>query len=289
MGTSELAQQARTTQRSDVWVIEPPIDVERDNPEVDGSAFRRNYGLTDLDFVVVSVSRLALDLKLDALVRAIDAIEMLGSSYPVKLVLVGDGPARGALEERARAVNHRLGRKAVLLVGETLDPRSAYAAADLVVGMGSSALRALAIGRPLVVQGEQAFSEVFEAETRDLFLKQGFYGVSDGSSGVSRLAGQIESLMLDPDRREALGKYGRQQVQERFSLRRAVELQLDIYAEVLSKAHRGNVLDAVRSAHLSLMLELVNHNPYRKRKKKLQTLQLLAAAESGSWPPVISR
>ena len=165
MGTADLGGQARKVQKGGVWVIEPPIDVERDNPDIDGSAFRRRHHVSDEEFLIVSVSRLALDLKLDALVRAIDAVDLLASAHPLKLVLVGDGPARDALEMRANAVNSRIGREVVLLPGAEMDPRSAYAAADLVVGMGSSALRAMAIGRPLIVQGEKAFSEIFEPET----------------------------------------------------------------------------------------------------------------------------
>lgn len=103
--------------------------------------------------MIVIVSRLALDLKLDALVRAIDAVDVFAGSHPLKRVLVGDGPACDTLEMRAKAVNSRHGRDVVLLPGAHMDPRSAYAGANLVVGTGSSAFRAMAIGRPLIVQG----------------------------------------------------------------------------------------------------------------------------------------
>ncbi len=285
MGTADLGAQARKVQRSDVWVIEPPIDVEYDNPRIDGSAFRGRHGVSADDFLVVSVSRLALDLKLDALVRALDAVDLLAGQYPLKLVLVGDGPAREALDSRAKAVNLRHGRDVVLLPGAEMDPRPAYAAADLVVGMGSSALRALAIGRPLIVQGEKAFSEIFEPKSYDLFLKQGFYGLSDASIGAHRLARQIEELLLDPDRRSRLGSYGRQVVTERFSLKRAIDLQLDIYQQVLANPPRRSIADAARSARLALMLEFANHDPARKRSKKIRELAILSAARSGRWPP----
>ncbi|MBB5537930.1 glycosyltransferase family 4 protein [Rhizobium giardinii] len=285
MGTADLGAQARKVQRSDVWVLEPPIDVDYDNPRIDGSAFRSRLGVSADDFLVVSVSRLALDLKLDALVRALDAVDMLAGQYPLKLVLVGDGPAREALASRAKAVNLRHGRDVVLLPGAEMDPRPAYAAADLVVGMGSSALRALAIGRPLIVQGEKAFSEIFEPTTYDLFLKQGFYGLSDASAGSHRLARQIEELLLDPARRSRLGSYGRQVVAERFSLKRAIDLQLDIYRHVLASPPRRSFADAARSARLALTLEFANHDPARKKSKKLRELAILSAARSGRWPP----
>jgi hypothetical protein len=41
-----------------------------------------------------------------------------------------------------------------------------------MVGTGSSALRALAIGRPVVVRGERGFSEICEAGTLPIFLRQ---------------------------------------------------------------------------------------------------------------------
>lgn len=285
MGTADLGAQASKVHRSDVWVLEPPIDVERDNPDVDGSEFRRRHCASEDELLIVSVSRLALDLKLDALVRAIDAVDLLAGSYPVKLVLVGDGPARDALKTRAKAANLRHGRDVVLLPGAEMDPRSAYAAADLVVGMGSSALRALAIGRPLIVQGEEAFSEIFEPRTYDLFLKQGFYGLSDGSPGAQRLARQIEELVLDPARRNDLGVFGRKMVTERFSLKRAIDLQLDIYQHVLANPPRRKLTHAVRSARLALMLEFANHAPSRKRRRNIRELAVLAAARSGRWPP----
>jgi glycosyltransferase involved in cell wall biosynthesis len=286
MGTADLGAQARKVQKSGVWVIEPPIDVERDNPGIDGSAFRRRHQVTDEEFLIVSVSRLALDLKLDALVRAIDAVDLLAGSHPLKLILVGDGPARDALQMRAKVVNSRHGRDVVLLPGADMDPRSAYAAADLVVGMGSSALRAMAIGRPLIVQGEEAFSEIFEPGTYDLFLKQGFYGLGDGRPGAQRLARQIEELVEDDTRRAEFAVFGRQVVTERYSLQRAIDLQLDIYRQVLANPSRRSLSDAARLARLALMLEYTNHNPGRKRNKKAREAAILAAARSGQWPPV---
>lgn len=286
MGTADLGAQARKVQKGGVWVIEPPIDVERDNPHIDGSAFRRRHHVSDEEFLIVSVSRLALDLKLDALVRAIDAVDLLASAHPLKLVLVGDGPARDALEMRANAVNSRIGREVVLLPGAEMDPRSAYAAADLVVGMGSSALRAMAIGRPLIVQGEKAFSEIFEPETYDLFLKQGFYGLGDSKPGAQQLARQIEDLVVDAARRTQLGIFGRQVVTERYSLQRAIDLQLDIYRQVLANPSKRSLVDAARSARLALMLEYANHDPARKRNKRARESAILAAARSGRWPPV---
>ncbi|KQO76278.1 glycosyltransferase family 4 protein [Rhizobium sp. Leaf262] len=285
MGTQNLAIEARKRQKNGVWVIEPPIDVVRDNPDIDGSAFRRKHAVSPNEFLIVSVSRLAIDLKLDALVRAIDAVDKLSRSCRLRLILVGDGPARDALEARAAAVNSRHGREIVRLAGQELDPRSAYAAADLVVGMGSSALRALAMGIPLIVQGEEGFSEIFEPESYDLFLKQGFYGRGDAQAGPERLAEQIHALFREPDLRLELARYGRRIVTERFSVERANALQLAIYHQILSTPSMRRPSEAFRSARMSLMVEIDNHNPLRKRQKRRVQLNLLNAARCGDWPP----
>jgi hypothetical protein len=43
MGTEELAEAARATQRGNVRVLEPPIDTEGDSPANEGSGFRAMY------------------------------------------------------------------------------------------------------------------------------------------------------------------------------------------------------------------------------------------------------
>ena len=89
--------------------------------------------------------------------NAIDAVSALPAELRVRLVIVGDGPARAELDALAASANARCGRTVATLVGAADDPRPWYAAADVVLGMGSSALRAMAYAKPLVVQGERGF------------------------------------------------------------------------------------------------------------------------------------
>jgi len=93
MGTQKLGAEARRLRHGPVWVIEPPIDVEADHPGVDGTPFRRGLGVDDDELLVVTVSRLAITLKLDALIRAIDAVDRLAGLFKIRLAVVGGGPA----------------------------------------------------------------------------------------------------------------------------------------------------------------------------------------------------
>ena len=94
--------------------------------------------------------------------------------------------------------NARAGRPVVLLAGELRDPRAAYAAADVCLGMGGSALRAMAFAKPLVVQGEGGFWELLTPDTVDRFLWTGWYGVGDDPArGAAVLADILRPLLAE--------------------------------------------------------------------------------------------
>jgi glycosyltransferase involved in cell wall biosynthesis len=182
--------------------------------------------------VVVMVTRLEDWLKLEGVLRAIDAVEALAATARLRLVIVGEGTARSRVQERADEVNAACGRDLVILTGGLVDPRPAYDAADLMLGMGGSALRSLAFAKPLVVLGERGFSRVLDESTLPLFLRQGWYGLGDGRA--DDLEGQIRRLIEDPDRAD-LGKWGRAVVEERFDLDVAADRLVDWYEETVQR------------------------------------------------------
>ena len=141
LGTPELFDQARMAGRRQLELILPPVDVHRNSPPaVDASSFKKQYGIKTSDITLVTVSRLVQWMKAESLRRTIEVVRSLGRDLPVRFLIVGDGTSRGDLEHLGNQVNSELGRQAVVLTGALLDPRPAYAAADIVVGMGSSAL-----------------------------------------------------------------------------------------------------------------------------------------------------
>jgi glycosyltransferase involved in cell wall biosynthesis len=234
VGTQEIATQERNL-RPDVHVIEPPIDTTANAPVADNRAARRSFGLADDDIAVVSVSRLAAALKREGLLAAIRAVGDIDPARHVRLLIVGDGPCRAEIEAAAAEVNARRNAPVVTLTGAMLDPRDAYAAADVVIGMGMSALRAMAFGKPVIVQGEAGFWLPLTAQTLPVFLDQGFYGIGDGSDGAPRVARALDELSRDPARRAEIGALGRSVVVDRFSLETAADRQLEIYTAALRR------------------------------------------------------
>jgi glycosyltransferase involved in cell wall biosynthesis len=260
VGTRELRDRTAAGRTGPVHLIEPPVDVVRNAPGHPVTAFRERFGLLDSDgdfdsgggpdsgggldsgggapgrtFDLVMVCRLVPELKLEGILTAIDVVGGLARQRPVRLTIVGDGPASAAVRERADAANALTGRRAVVLTGQLDDPRPAYAAADAVLGMGGSALRGLAFGRPLVVQGERGFWELLTPQSCETFLRQGWYGLGDDDrSGADRLRGILDRLIGDGQLCRSLGDYGRELAVSRFSLQRAATVQEEIYRQALA-------------------------------------------------------
>ena len=218
-GTPELLDQARAAGHRRLELLLPPVDVHQNAPDaVDPQPFRKRYGVENRDLTLVTVSRLDTLMKAESLIRTVDAVRRLGRGLPLRLMIVGDRDMRAKLERLAVETNAQLGRAAIVLTGALLDPRPAYAAADIVIGMGSSALRGMAFGKPVVIVGEQGFSAPLTPETAESFYYKGIYGQGDGSTGNARLVADICALAERPEQLLGLGKFSRQFVVRHFSL-----------------------------------------------------------------------
>jgi hypothetical protein len=161
-----------------------------------------------------------------------------------------------------------------------LDPRPAYAAADIVVGMGSSALRAMAHAKPVVVQGERGFSDIFDERTAPVFFWQGFYGVGNGTRGGPRLAIQLGELVANLDRRRQVGQFGLETVRDRFSLQAAAVHLSGVYEEVaaIRRPAWRQASEALRVGGLALANEVRLHRPREKRAQRVEHAERLEAA-----------
>ena len=174
--------------------------------------------------LVLGVGRLVYYKGFEYLVRAIVAVDG-------KLVILGDGPLRGALE--ALAAELGVGER-VAFPGPVRDLAPWYHAADVFVlpavarseAFGIVQLEAMAAGTPVV-------------NTR---LQSGVPFVSrDGETGVTvppadpdALAAALRRLLDDPALRERYGSAARERVRREFSLDRMVADTLAVYREAAS-------------------------------------------------------
>jgi glycosyltransferase involved in cell wall biosynthesis len=139
------------------------------------------------------------------------AAALLTSRWPrLHVVLVGDGECRAALEGLARALGLE-GR--AHFVGRRSNEPNPHQLFDISVlcsvseGFPNSIVEAMAAGRPVVATDVGGVTDA----------------VSDGETGLlippsnpDRLAAAIEALLLDPERRCALGSAGRDRARDRY-------------------------------------------------------------------------
>lgn len=257
VGTQQIADVERGKGRSRVKAIDPPVDLSYNNlSAVAGVAeFRAAHGLSADRLTVVCVTRLAEQLKLEGILTAIEVVERLGNHLPVQLVIVGDGPARDVVASAARAANARC--QNVILTGEMVDPRPAYAAADVAIGMGGSALRAMAFQTPLVVQGENGFWRLLTPDTVEQFKWTGWYGYGkSAASGAAELQEILAPVLADPALRRRLGEYSLEVVRQGYSLERAAFLHEEVLAEAAGHRVAPGPVELGRAAGMFLHYKL---------------------------------
>lgn len=233
VGTRQIAE-AESGRREMVYCIEPPVDVVANSPGSVRPATPPASSVDDGSLLVVIVSRLARELKLEGILTACHVVgELSREGLNIHLVMVGDGPARPEVEAAARRAAVVAGRDVVSLLGAVTDPRPWYAAADVAVGMGGSAVRAMAFGKPLIVQGELGFWELLTPETLPAFRYQGWYGI--GGPGPDRLAVLLRYLAGDRGRRAELGAFSRRVAVESHGLDATADRLEHVYATALNK------------------------------------------------------
>ncbi len=226
-------------------LMEPPIDTVVNTPS-DPWPARQVFGISPEDLVISLVGRMTTDLdKSGGVIAAIAAVDRLAAREPAVLLLAGDGPELPRIRAVANRINTRHGRRVILTPGSLADPVPAYAAADVVLGMGSSVLRGMAFAKPAIVLGADGFCEPVTAQTLGAFDWQGFYGIGDG--GEYPLLAPLTELARDAAERRRRGEWSRAVVENHHSLRRAALLLDNIYGN--ARERRSGV--ARRTASLA--------------------------------------
>ncbi|UJP08887.1 glycosyltransferase family 4 protein [Microbacterium sp. KUDC0406] len=221
------ARAGRTT------LISPPIDTARDRPDVAARhRFRASVEFTEDTVVIGWVGRLDEGMKSPALRALIAAVDVLASEgRDVVLAIVGTGDAETDLRSLGAEVDTRHARRIIRFLGPVSDPHEAYAGADVSVGMGSSAGRALAHATPLVAVGERGWSAPFTETGADAIFRNSFWSDELVSNPVALLASHLRLLVDDPSTRARRAVFGREFALDHLSLPRMTERLADVYRD----------------------------------------------------------
>lgn len=211
--------------RGRVEVIHNGIDAAARPGSADRRRARAMLGLDDQAVVAISVARLDPVKDYSTLLDAFS--EMRRAVPAARLLLVGDGPERTALEARAALPDLR---GAVTLLGLRPDVRALLPAADLYVnssiseGISITILEAMAAAVPVVATAAGGTPEV---------LAEGAGGVLVPVRNRARLADAMIALAADPSARLRFGTLGRQRVETSFTLQRMVADYAQLYHRLL--------------------------------------------------------
>ncbi len=225
--------------------LTPGVDDETFHPGVDGSPVRTAYGLGDRP-VVVCVSRLVERKGQDMLIRSLPAVRRRVPD--AALLIVGDGPHRGALER----LTDELGlREAVVFTGAKpwaeLPPY--FAAGDVfamptrtrkagfeVEGLGIVYLEGSATGLPVVAGDSGGAPDAVQDGTTGY--------VVDGRS-ADAIAAKVSTLLLDKELATRMGAAGRRWVEREWRWDDLAK-RLETPAQAMTRARRGVSAKAAR-------------------------------------------
>lgn len=176
--------------------------------------FRRIHGLDEGDYVVGVCGMLREEKGHQDLVHAVGAARMAGT--PVKCLMIGDGPMRGAVESTIARLG--LGQH-VRITGLLEDVRLAIACCDVIAvpsrneTFSIAALESMALGKPLIMSDVGGATEL----------------VDHGSNGLLYPCDDVEGLshhirtLADRARCEAFGRAGLAKVHRQYSLRHMIQ------------------------------------------------------------------
>lgn len=189
------------------------------------SVCRKDLGLSDDDFVMLYLGRLGAEKNIGEL------IDLAASSAPngAKLLLVGDGPYRGALEDQVK----RLGIEYRVIFAGMAPPEHIadyYRLGDIFVSasqsetQGLTYLEAMACGLPLLCRRDDCLNAL---------IKHGENGyMYSGADEFGMIAAQLEG---SGELRERIALAAEKTIKEHYSKEAFASKMIKVYEEVLER------------------------------------------------------
>jgi len=205
--------------------IELPERVGASDAE-QGVRTRRLLGIPPQRFTVGWIGRMTAVKRTDDVLAALRRLRELG--VDACLCLVGDGPEREAIEQRA----YELGVvRHTYFLGYQEDVAPFYAAFDALIlpsaneGTPVSAIEALAGRRPVVATRVGGVPDVVRDEVDGFLVEPG---------DVDAMAERLARLAADPQLRRRMGEAGRERVLQRYAVERLLDDVDRLYRSLLA-------------------------------------------------------
>jgi glycosyltransferase involved in cell wall biosynthesis len=229
---SGMAQEAYTagfTPEHLYWMPNP-VDVQQFAPAGPGERLqlRQKLSIPEDAPSVLFVGRLAPEKELPSL---LGAFALVVRELPAaRLVVVGDGPDRAALEARTRELAlagnvHFTGRCPPETVQAWLKASDVFALVSSNEGLSCSLLEAMATALPSIVSDIPANTQLIE---------DGVHGLVAPVGDEQALSRALVRLLADASLRQKFGAAARQRVIDHYSMDKVIDLYESLFREALT-------------------------------------------------------
>jgi glycosyltransferase involved in cell wall biosynthesis len=173
--------------------------------------------------IVLFVGRFEKDKQVEVLIEAIPLI--VKESGDVQFVFIGDGSLKPLLRERTTEL--QIDQWVWFLGFQNTDVIKYCLKVSSVVWIPMSGFvifEAAAAGKPIIA---------FDVEWHSEFVKDGVTGILIKNRDVESMAKGVLNLLEDKNRREALGKRGREELEREYHPKRLIEMEIEEYRNLL--------------------------------------------------------
>jgi len=192
--TAAILRAQRMSDDISIWAR--GVDRDQFHPGRRSMEWRREHGIGDAEMVVSFLGRLVLEKGLDVFSDAIDAARAMG--VPLRVVAIGDGPARGYFKERLPDA---------IFTGQLTgaDLATALASSDVFLNpsitetFGNVTLEAMACALPVVAAA---------ASGANSLVKDGITGRLSTPGDIAAFATALADYEREPDLRRRHGEAG---------------------------------------------------------------------------------
>jgi len=218
----------------DIKVTINGIDTDKFSSGIDCSDIMDELNLKPEDMKIVYISRFDSDRSY-IINKLLEVIPELSESIPsLKVIMVGSGNILDSIKEKAREINNITGQNTIIVTGSRTDINKFTALADLFIGFGRSSLEALSAGKPLILAGNEGYIGILNENSLDDAVKSNFSGRGKSKADSKSFKDVIlKVLSLSGEERKALGDFGRNVVENSYSVKKKVQDNMEVYAQLL--------------------------------------------------------
>lgn len=188
---------------------------------------RKRHGIPDGDFVAGYIGRLSVEKGVDNILKALAILKNEG--ILVKVMIIGDGPKRGDLEEMASRLNIA---ELVLFLGFRQEPAAYLEAMDLFIlpslteGTPMALLEAMSAGVPIIASSVGGIPDI---------VKDGEHGLLIRSGDFAGLSKAVKRLLREPELRNLLACNASSLIERNYGMGQWIQRLDSIYQDLMGR------------------------------------------------------